>query len=104
MRRKRKRATSVIVNGVVHAIGSTKQESAFQHALDEPWGARGAYPLPRRMTRAQRKAEKAKLLKEQTDPLVWLVCEPRFSWRSAPRTHAAVSCMTCLVVAARTER
>lgn len=93
MRRKRKRATSVVVDGVVHAIG--------EHAHDEPWGAWGAFPLPRRMTRAQRKAEKARLFKERIDPLVRLACEPRYPWRFAPRTHAAVSCITCLVVAAR---
>jgi hypothetical protein len=104
MRRKRKRATAAVVDGVVHAIGDTKRESAFQSAHDEShWsGAWGTYPLPPRMTRAQRKAEKAKQLKDRTDPLVRLACEPRYTWRSAPRTHAAVNCMTCIVVAART--
>jgi hypothetical protein len=106
MRRKRKKATAAVVDGVVHAIGDTKQASAFQSAHDEPrdsaWGAWGAYPLPRRMTRAQRKAEKAKQLKDRTDPLVRLMCEPRYTWRSAPRTRASVNCMTCIVVAART--
>lgn len=100
MRRKRKRATSVVVDGVVHAIGGMKQASMYGELNRSDFGE---YPLPQRMSRAQRKARKVRLLKEQTDPLVWLACEPRL-WRSAPRTRAAVNCMTCLVVAARLGR
>ena len=94
MRRKRKRATSVIVDGVVHAIAEKTSVAAF--------GVSGDCPLPRRMTRAQRKASKAERLKAHVDPLVRLVCEG-YVWRSASRTRAAVNCMSCLVSMAREE-
>lgn len=113
MRRKRGKATSVVIDGVVHAIGDTKQVSAFEDhttiSMARPWGGQslgefGEYPL-RRTTRAQRKDDKARRLRAQTDPMIRLVCEMRvWWWHNAPRTHAAVTCMTCLVAVSRAGR
>lgn len=104
MRKKRKKATLVIVDGVVHAIGDV---SNFDLACEGngPWGAWGEYPLHGRRTRAQRKADKAKTLRDRADRMVRLACSGfRYEWRKAPHTHAAVTCMTCLVALARMDR
>jgi len=120
MRKKRKRASAVIVDGIVHAIGKHEPEQKFFAATDEPreasWmGALGEYPL-RRSTRAQRKADKARAIRERLEPRVSLLCDaqPRMiqawpgqtpfrmpPWRRVPRTHALVNCMACLVAGSR---
>lgn len=118
MREKRKKAVAVLVDGIVHAIGDTKAESTFVAASDElpgpAWGALD--PARPRMTRAQRKAARAQELRAWVDLLVRLLCEmrplaphvifqyppPRMTWRAAPRTHAQINCMACLVALART--
>lgn len=102
MRSNRQRATAVVVDGIVHAIGGTKQAPALR-VIGEPWGALGEYPLHLgRRTRAQRKAAKAQRLREQANPLIRFACEAL--WRDAPRTRAVVTCMTCHVVVARLGR
>ena len=115
MRRKRRKATSVVVDGIVHAIGDTKRASALEdHATPlvslarswdgQPWGEFGEYPL-RRTTRAQRRDDKARRLRAQIDPMIRLACETRvWRWHNAPRTHAAVTCMTCLVAVSKAGR
>lgn len=107
MRRKRKQATSVIVAGVVHAIGDTAQsESPIDWAgVIGGSSALSEFPL-RRKTRASRKVDKARRLRESRNLRVRLACEiSRFwKWHNVPRTHAAITCMTCLVVMARRYR
>lgn len=89
MKKKRKKATAVVVDGVVHAIGGTYPVPEPRNIRDDPWSA-----------------YRAKRFKGFTDPSVRLMCElSRFyRWHSVPRTHAAVTCMTCLVALARTNR
>ncbi len=89
MRKKCKKATAVVVAGVVHKIFDTRP----QHAL-----------LYESQTRAQRKDRRAKQLnKHRMDPMVRLMCEYDrvYIWRGAPRTLARVTCMACLVAMSR---
>lgn len=96
MRRKRKRATSVIVDGIVHNIDDMKQASAFDNRTT-------GQVQPRHLSRAWRKIDKAQRLQDRTN-LVRLACEMRiWRWHKALRTHARVTCMTCLVVMSRTD-
>lgn len=102
MRRKRKKATAVIVDGVVHAIGEVRLHTPGSSSVS--MGAWSDYPLsPDRRTRAERKADKAKAQESLSEPMVRFACEAfRASlWHKAPRTHAAVNCMSCLVAVSR---
>lgn len=112
MRKKRKKASAVIVDGIVHAIGELEPEFVTV-ASDEPgesWDRFARGKLGKR-TRAQRKADRARAIREKLEPRVSLLCEvsPRMigqisggmfrmpPWLRVPRTHAVVDCMTCIV-------
>jgi len=113
MRKKRKKAAAVLVDGIVHAIGELKP--VFVAASDGPWGVYSEYPL-RRTTRAQRKEDRARALRAKPEPRVSLLCDDQPHiisvpngtpfrlppWRAAPRTHAQINCMSCLVALTRT--
>ncbi len=106
----------MIIEGIVHGIAEVEsvaidtETGGLQPGAD--WGALGEYPL-KRTTRAQRKADRAC---EKPEPRVSLLCDvqPRMvttlngppfrmpPWRRAPRTHAPVNCMSCLVAQGRT--
>lgn len=107
MRKKRKKAAAVLVDGIVHAIGQLESEVSFVATSEQ---------LLRRNTRWQHKEDRAHMLRTRHEPRVRLLCDeqPRMismpngtpfrmpPWRAAPRTHAQINCMACLVALGRT--
>lgn len=118
MRKKRKKAVAVLVDGIVHAIGEL-ESVAFDtetHGVRD-WDALSTHAdYPRRTTRAQRKEDRARALRARLESRVSLLCDacPHMisvpngtpfrmpPWRAAPRTHAQINCMACLVALGRT--
>ncbi len=122
----------MIIEGIVHGIGEVEpvmmaiDTETSDMRPGAAWGALGEYPPAwetalgeyplKRTTRAQRKADKARAIRKKPEPRVSLLCDPPSRmlrtpygrpfrmppWRRAPRTHALVNCMACLVVAGRT--